>query len=97
MSDRMERGRAAAAEMERRLRPLIEAQPREHQAVLMAALERGAAARYRSWAEAAASESERRGLLDCALREEQMAIQASAEGVGVSAWRTFARARPCRG
>ncbi len=76
MSDRMERGRVAAAEMERRLRPLVEAQPREHQSVLMAALERGAAARYRSWAEAAASESERRGLLDCAAREEEIASAA---------------------
>lgn len=78
-ADALERGRTGAAEMERRLRPLLEQRPLRERLLLLAALERGAAARYRAWAEEAEAASERRGLRACGAREETIAE--AAEGL----------------
>jgi hypothetical protein len=78
MTDVVQRGREAAARMEGLSAPILDQLPVEHRPVLIAMLERGAAKRYRQWAEGAADASERDGLLACAAREEAIAAAAEA-------------------
>ena len=78
MTDVVQRGREAAARMEGLSAPILEQLPAEHRPVLLAMLERGAAKRYRQWAEGAADASERDGLVACAAREESIATAAEA-------------------
>lgn len=73
MSELLERGRARALEVEKRITALLEGRSLEDQAGLVALLERGAAGRYRAWAEQADDAAERDGLLACAAREEGIA------------------------
>lgn len=56
-----------------RLRPIVETLPDEARPFLMAQLERGAAARYRSWADEAPRKPLAIGLRLCAQREESIA------------------------
>jgi hypothetical protein len=55
------------------LRPVVEALPAEAQLPFIAALERGAASRYRLWAEAVGDGPLAAGLRACAAREEAIA------------------------
>ena len=73
MTDVLERGRVAAAEMARLATAILDRVPEEHRPLLVAMLERGAGARYRRWAEAATDAAERDGLVACAVREETIA------------------------
>src|SRR5690349_8966030 len=83
MSDVVQRGREAAARIEGLATPILEQLPAAHRPVLIAMLERGAAKRYRQWAEGAADANERDGLLACAAREESIAT--AAEGLVANA------------
>lgn len=73
MTDVLERGRVAAAEMARLATAILDRVPEEHRPLLLAMLERGAGARYRRWAEEGADGAERDGLVACAGREEAIA------------------------
>lgn len=52
------------------LAPVLENLNPEQAPLVLAALERMAAEKYRAWADQASDPVERRGLLDCAIREE---------------------------
>ncbi len=58
-----------------KLRPVVESLPTEAQLPFLAALERGAAARYRSWADAISDPDLAEGLRACATREEHIATR----------------------
>ncbi|MEM9620292.1 MAG: hypothetical protein AAF993_01500 [Pseudomonadota bacterium] len=55
------------------LAPILDNMSADEAPLLLASLERMAAAKYRAWAESAEDAVERQGLLDCALREEAIA------------------------
>lgn len=73
MTDVLERGRVAAAEIERLSGAILDTIPAAHRPLLLAMLERGAAKRYRHWATGAEADAERDALLACAEREESIA------------------------
>lgn len=58
-----------------RLRPIVESLPADAQLPFIAALERGAADRYRGWADAVADPEIAEGLRACAAREEEIATR----------------------
>jgi catechol 2,3-dioxygenase-like lactoylglutathione lyase family enzyme len=58
-----------------RIAPLLQRLPEADQPLLVAAAERLAAARYRSWAERVTSAQQRASLLACAVREEEIATR----------------------
>ena len=61
-----------------RLRPIVDALPEPAQLPFIAALERGAAGRYRGWAEQARDPELAAGLRACAEREEEIARRVEA-------------------
>jgi hypothetical protein len=61
-----------------RLRPIVEALPEAVRLPFIAALERGAAGRYRGWADQAALPELAAGLRACAEREEEIARRVEA-------------------